>query len=134
MVEASAGNELSILEVKFMAKGATTAKRKSKDGVNKAALIREALEKLGIDAPAKAVQEYATAQGASVAAAQISNIRTKIKEGGSKKRGRKAKKAPSSNGDAAVTAGDLIQARIMADKVGGVERAKVLLDLLNKLR
>jgi hypothetical protein len=116
-----------------MAKGATTAKKKSKDGVNKAALIREALEKLGIDAPAKAVQEYAAAQGATVAAAQISNIRTKIKEGGGKKRGRKAK-AASSNGDAAVTAGDLIQARIMADKVGGVERAKVLLDLLNKLR
>jgi len=118
-----------------MAKGATMAKKKSKDGVNKAALIREALEKLGIDAPAKAVQEYATAQGATVAAAQISNIRTKIKDGGSKKRGRKAKaKVVSSNGDATVTAGDLIQARIMADKVGGVERAKILLDLLNKLR
>jgi hypothetical protein len=118
-----------------MAKGATTAKKKSKDGVNKAALIREALEKLGIDAPAKAVQEYATAQGATVAAAQISNIRTKIKDGGGKKRGRKAKAKPAlSNGDSTVTAGDLIQARIMADKVGGVERAKILLDLLNKLR
>jgi hypothetical protein len=120
-----------------MAKSATLAKKKSKEGVNKAALIREALEKLGIDAPAKAVQEYASAQGATVAAAQISNIRTKTKDGGSKKRGRKAKgkaKAASSNGDAAVTASDLIQARIMADKVGGVERAKVLLDLLNKLR
>ena len=117
-----------------MAKGATTAKKKSKDGVNKAALIREALEKLGIDAPAKAIQEYASAQGATVAAAQISNIRTKIKDGGNKKRGRKAKQVAASNGDAAVTASDLIQARIMADKVGGVARAKVLLDLLNKLR
>jgi len=120
-----------------MAKGATTAKKKSAEGVNKAALIREALEKLGIDAPAKAVQEYAAAQGAEVAAAQISNLRTKIKDGGAKKRGRKAKaktKGTTSNGDASVTASDLIQARIMADKVGGVERAKVLLDLLNKLR
>jgi hypothetical protein len=116
-----------------MAKGATATKKKSSEGVNKAALIREALEKLGIDAPAKAVQEFAAAQGAEVAAAQISNIRTKIKDGGGKKRGRKAK-ATTTNGEASVTASDLIQARIMADKVGGVERAKVLLDLLNKLR
>jgi hypothetical protein len=123
------------LKRNVMAKAATAAKKKSKDGVNKAALIREALEKLGIDAPAKAVQEYAAAQGAEVAAAQISNIRTKIKDGG-KKRGRKAKASTggAGGGGESVKAGDLIQARIMADKVGGVERAKVLLDLLNKLR
>jgi hypothetical protein len=116
-----------------MAKGATATKKKSKDGVNKAALIREALDKLGIDAPAKAVQEYASAQGATVAAAQISNIRTNIKDGGKKKPGRKAK-ASSSNGDTHVSANDLLQARAMAEKVGGVARAKALLDILDKLR
>jgi hypothetical protein len=116
-----------------MAKGATTAKKKPQDGVNKAALIREALDKLGIDAPAKAVQEYATAQGATISAAQISNIRTKIKHGGSKKPARKAK-ASSTNGDMHVSANDLIQARSMAEKLGGVQRAKALLDILDKLR
>jgi hypothetical protein len=116
-----------------MMKGATAAKKKPKEGVNKAALIREALEKLGIDAPAKAVQEYAATHGATVAAAQISNIRTKLKDGGSNKPGRKVK-GSSSNGDTRVSAEELFQARAMAEKVGGVARAKALLDILDKLR
>jgi hypothetical protein len=110
-------------------KGATVAKKaKSKGGVNKAQLIRDALKKLGIDAPAKDVQAYAQAQGVTVAPAQVSNIRTKIKERSS---GKGKKKAATGGG---VTANELVQARNMAEKVGGVERAKELLDILNRLR
>jgi hypothetical protein len=120
-----------------MAKGATAARKKSGEGVNKAALIREALEKLGVDSPAKAVQDYTAAQGAIVAPAQISNIRTKMKDGGKtspKTQGRSKNGSSSSNGDMHVSANDLIQARAMAEKVGGVARAKLLLDILDKLR
>lgn len=114
-----------------MAKAATATKRgRSKDGVNKAQLVRDAFAKLGIDASAKDVQAECDAHGVTIAPAQISNIRTKIKEG--KKPGRRGAKAGggSSNG---ITADELIQARVMADKVGGVARAKELLDLLQKL-
>lgn len=116
-------------------KGATMAKKsKSGEGVNKAQIIRDALKKLGIDAAAKDVQAFAGEQGVELAPAQISNIRTKLKEGGKKKRGRKPGKSTSGESSESVVASDLIQARIMAEKVGGVERAKSLLDLLNKLR
>jgi hypothetical protein len=112
-----------------MTKGAVVAKKgRSKDGLNKAQLIRDALKKLGIDAAAKDVQAYTEAQGAEVAPAQISNIRTKLKERGA----RRGKKAAAIG--AAVTADELVQARNMAEKVGGVERAKELLDILNRLR
>jgi hypothetical protein len=109
-------------------KGAVATKKKApKEGPNKAQLIRDALKKLGLDAPAKDVQSYTESHGATVAAAQVSNIRTKLKEGGSG-----GKKSKAANG--AITGEDLIQARMMADKVGGVERAKELLEILNKLR
>jgi hypothetical protein len=112
-----------------MTKGAAVAKKsRSKDGVNKAQLIRDALKKLGMDAAAKDVQAFAEAQGASVAPAQISNIRTKLKEKGTSRGGKKA--APSG----ALTADELVQVRVMAEKVGGVERARELLDVLNRLR
>ncbi|MGC3966013.1 MAG: hypothetical protein QM775_01170 [Pirellulales bacterium] len=113
-----------------MAKGGTATKRgRSKDGVNKAQLVRDAFTKLGIDASAKDVQAECDAAGVTIAPAQISNIRTKLKEG--KSSGRKAGKAVGSNGG--ITAQELIQARVMADKVGGVTRAKELLDVLQKL-
>ncbi len=112
-----------------MAKAATAVKRsRSKSGVNKAQLVREAFEKLGIDASAKDVQAACDAHGVKIAPAQISNIRTKLKVGHS---GRKAGKV---NVGGAVTAQELIQVRIMADKVGGVVRAKELLDILVRLR
>lgn len=104
-------------------------KARSKDGLNKAQLIRDALKKLGMDAPAKDVQAFAEAQGATVAPAQISNLRTKLKGGKPAGRGRKV-----AVGAGAVTANELVQARNMAEKVGGVERAKELLDILNRLR
>ena len=112
-----------------MAKAATAVKRgRSKSGVNKAQLVREAFEKLGIDASAKDVQAACDAHGVKIAPAQISNIRTKLKVGA---QGRKASKAGVGG---AVTAQELIQVRVLADKVGGVVRAKELLDILVRLR
>ena len=104
-------------------------KARSTETLNKAQLIRDALKKLGMDAPAKDVQAYAEEQGATVAPAQISNLRTKLKGGKPAGRGKKAAVVAG-----AVTANELVQARNMAEKVGGVERAKELLDILNRLR
>ncbi len=112
-----------------MAKAATAVKRgRAKASVNKAQLVREAFEKLGIDASAKDVQAACDAHGVTIAPAQISNIRTKLKVGTP---GRKASKAGVGG---AVTAQELIQVRVLADKVGGVVRAKELLDILYRLR
>lgn len=107
-------------------KGSAVAKKgRSSESLNKAQLIRDAFKKHGLDAAAKEVQAFTESHGATVAAAQISNIRTKLKGGNGLKAGK------SKGG--AVTAEDLIQARSMADKFGGVVRAKELLDILAKL-
>ncbi len=99
-----------------------TARRKKTDGTaNKAQLIRDAFKVHGINAPAKDIQTFTEEKGAKVAAAQISNIRTKMKNG--RKKG--------SNGH--VTADELIKARTLADGIGGVGRAKELLDILERL-
>lgn len=112
-----------------MAKAAKTVTRgRAKMSVNKAQLVREAFEKLGIDASAKEIQAACNAHGVTIAPAQISNIRTKLKVGNT---GRKSSKAGVGG---AVTAQELIQVRILADKVGGVVRARELLDILYRLR
>lgn len=115
--------------MKYMTKGATLSKKSgAAEAVNKAQLIRDALKKLGIDAPAKDIQAECEAHHATVAPAQISNIRTKLKEKGSGKSGRKA------GGGVSATADELIEVRTMAEKIGGVDRARALLDILDRLR
>lgn len=112
-----------------MIKGATLSKKSgAAEAVNKAQLIRDALKKLGIDAPAKDIQAECEAHNATVAPAQISNIRTKLKEKGTGKSGRKG------SGGVAATADELLEVRTMAEKIGGVERARALLDILDRLR
>lgn len=114
----------------FMTKGATLAKKSgTAEAVNKAQLIRDALKKLGIDASAKDIQAECEVHHVTVAPAQISNIRTKLKEKGSSK----SRKAGSGSGMAA-TADELIEVRTMAEKIGGVQRAKALLEILDRLR
>jgi hypothetical protein len=115
--------------MKYMTKGATLSKKSgAAEAVNKAQLIRDALKKLGIDAPAKDIQAECEAHHATVAPAQISNIRTKLKEKGTGKSARKG------SGGVSVTADELIEVRTMAEKIGGVERARALLDILDRLR
>lgn len=112
-----------------MTKGATLSKKSgAAEAVNKAQLIRDALKKLGIDAPAKDIQAECEAHHATVAPAQISNIRTKLKEKAPGKSGRKG------SAGVAATADELLEVRTMAEKIGGVERARALLDILDRLR
>lgn len=87
---------------------------RSKDGVNKALLIRTALTALGIDATAKEVQEHVAGQkkGVDVAPAQISNIRTKLKEKAAKKRPSRGQK-----GDERFTGTELEAAKPLVDQL-----------------
>lgn len=109
-------------------------KARSAEEVNKAQLIRDAFNKIGIDAPAKEIQAYTKAHGGEVAPAQVSNIRTKLKEqaGGGSAKGRKGKAAASGGG--VLTGEALLQVRNFAEKIGGLERTKELIGILEKLR
>lgn len=109
-----------------MTKSPSAGKKTSgTETINKAQLIRDALKKLGIDASAKDIQAECEAHNATVAPAQISNIRTKLKEKGA---GKVPKKSDT------FMAGELLEARTMAEKIGGVQRARALLDILVQLR
>jgi hypothetical protein len=80
---------------------------------NKAAKIREALAELGPDATAAQVIEILAAQRVRVTPQQVYNVRA-------------AK--PKANGYA-----QLIQAKRLAEKMGGVDKARAALDVLAKL-
>lgn len=117
-----------------MTKGSSNAKKSGgeADAVNKAQVIRDALKKLGIDASAKDIQAECEKHNATVAPAQISNIRTKEKgKGNGKSTGKSAgMKGPV----AAATADELVEAKELFDKLGGIDRVRVLLDILDRLR
>jgi len=103
-----------------------TKKEAVGEEVNKAQSIRDALEKLGMEATAKQIQEFCAAAGVpDVAPAQISNIRTKLR-GGADKSQRVAEGITA-------TSVELLQAKTLAEKLGGVVRAQELLGLLVKL-
>lgn len=99
--------------------------------MNKAQAIRNAFDALkDLDASAADIQAHVVSAhpGTEVAPAQISNIRTKLKEQKGCKAARKGGKEP------AYTESELVGARTLAEKVGGVERAKTLIDILFRLR
>lgn len=95
--------------------------------MNKAQLIRDALQSkgIGIDGPHKKVQAWIAERhpDVTVAPAQVSNIRIKLKQRatGVAKRGLQ------------FTADDLFAAKEMADQCGGIERTLSLLDILRKV-
>jgi len=109
------------------------ARRNKAAGINKALFIREAFEALkDLEAPAKAVLAHIAEHhkdAGVVSPAQISNIRTKLRDA---KKPKKAGKRGSNCEQ--VTEAELVGAKKLADTVGGVERAKVLLEILVKLK
>jgi hypothetical protein len=82
---------------------------------NKASKIREVLAQLGHDASAKDVIGTLAARRVRVTAAQVYNIKSTMGK-------------PKADGYAA-----LIQAKKLADAMGGVEKARQALDVLAKL-
>lgn len=82
---------------------------------NKAAKIRETLAELGPSASARQVVETLAARRVKVSTAQVYNIKS-------------ATAKPKSNGY-----DSLIQAKKLADAMGGIDRARAALDALAKL-
>lgn len=103
----------------------TTRGRKD---VNKSQEIRNYL-KTHRNAKPKQIIADLGAKGVNVSAALVSSIKYAKNRGKKVKTiGRKARADRNS-----ITAEDLIQAKGLADQLGGVERAKVALDTLKKL-
>jgi hypothetical protein len=84
---------------------------------NKAAKIREMLGELGADVPAKEVVAALAARRVRVSPAQVYNVRSA--EG--------KPKAKSGRYD------ELVQAKKLADAMGGIDQARAALDALAKL-
>jgi hypothetical protein len=95
--------------------------------INKAAKIRETLEKLGRDARNKDVIATLAEQKITVAPAQVSNIKAALHGGVSNGRGKRT-------GVEKISIASLQSAKKLIDEVGSIEAAKHALDVLGKLR
>jgi len=109
--------------------------RKSKSGgPNKTQAIKDYYAE-NPDAKPAAAAEALNAQGIEVTSGFVSTI--KSKHGlGKKRRGRRkgaAKKASTGAPSERVAIADLVKAKKLADQLGGVEKAKAMLDALSKL-
>ena len=72
------------------------------------------------------------AKGINVTGQMVSSLRGKMAVGGKKKRGRKKKSEVGVSDQ--VSLGVLVQAKKLADQLGGVAKAKAALDALAKLK
>ncbi|MGE3775946.1 MAG: hypothetical protein AB7F89_02080 [Pirellulaceae bacterium] len=105
------------------------AKKSGKgDRENKSQSIRDYIQQnsdAGPTAVAKALNE---AHGWNISAAYVSTIKNKMQEKSSpKRRGR----VPSAAGG--LSENTLLQAKKLADEMGGIEKAKAALDLISRL-
>ena len=136
-----------ISKVKYRSPGLKKRKRRAvaatqENGaeVNKSEEIRKTFKELGPKTRTKDIVAALAAKGVSVAPAQVSTIK------GSMKAKRKARRAagmaeaavaPSSgraSSAKAISAEDLLVAKRLADQLGGVERLKSALSLLDQLK
>lgn len=103
------------------------AKRAGRRKVNKAQAIRDVLNAKGPNTAPKEVMAELANKKISVSAAQVSNVKADLrrKSGGLSTNGR---------GKGGVTLESLLEAKQLADKLGGVDQAKRALDTLAKLR
>jgi hypothetical protein len=102
-------------------------RRKPRAG-SKAQAIRDEFSSQGASARPKDVISALKAKGISVSSAQVSNIKSTL---GKKKRGRKAGAGHGTNGTLSLES--LLEAKKLAERVGGVEIARQALEALVKL-
>ena len=100
------------------------AKRK----VNKAKLIKDAL---AANPEASPVEIAKSLKKHGITANYVSNVKFSMRP--KRKRGRPAGKKSATTSDK-VSLGDLVKAKKLADELGGVDKAKSLLDAVAKLR
>jgi len=107
---------------------------KKKTVVNKSALIRDYLA-ANPDAGPKAVVAAIRKKGVNISEALVSFV--KYKSSGKKKRRRRKKKAVAAAKPAVsdrVSISTLVQAKKLAEQMGGIEKAKAALAALAKLQ
>lgn len=100
-------------------------KKTGRGRINKAQAIRDTLAVMGRDsAPKDVIAELATKK-ITVSAAQVSNVKAEL-----------ARKAAGGTGKGKgdLTVATLLEAKQLADKLGGVEQARRALDTLARLR
>ena len=114
-----------------MAKKATPKKRVPKQKVNKSQAIRDYCE-ANPDAGPTETAAALKKQGIKVSTAMVSTVKTQAK----KKKGRGRKKAAGGAKPASdkIALSSLIQAKKMAESLGGVEKAQTALAALAKLQ
>ena len=100
----------------------------AKKKVNKAQLIKDALAATPDASPAEIAKSL---KKHGITAAYVSNIKSTAQP--KKKRGRPAGKKAGTSSDK-VSLGQLVKAKKLADALGGVDKAKGLLDAVAKLR
>ena len=97
------------------------------------AKIRAVFAKLGLDAASKDVIAVLSANGVTASSALVANVKARLID--RPQAGRPASTAPGKSpvGDGLLEQ-TLMDAKRLVDKVGSVERAKMALDLLARLR
>ena len=117
-----------------MAKKKVARGGRSQSGVNKAQAIRDEFGVQGANARPKDVIAALAAKGIKVSSAQVSNIKSKLGGKPRRKAGRKAHSSSSSSSNGAVSLAALLDAKRLAQKMGGLEAAKRALDVLVRLQ
>lgn len=99
--------------------------RRTRGGVSKADAIRAKFDQLGYDARPRDVIAALKSEGVKVTSAQVSMLRAKLSTNG------KATKSPASA--SSVPFEHLVAAKQLADRLGGINRARAALESFAKL-
>jgi hypothetical protein len=105
-----------------------TARHRKPRSESKAQAIRDEFAAQGRKARPKNVIAALEAKGVSVSSAQVSNIKAALSK---RKPGRKAHAGHGSNG--AISLASLVEAKKLADRLGGIELARHAIEALAKL-
>jgi hypothetical protein len=101
----------------------------AKKKVNKAQLIKDAMAASPKASPAEIAKSL---KKHGITAAYVSNVKSTASPKKKKKRGRPAAKKSTTSDK--LSLGALVKAKKLADELGGVDKAKSLLDAVAKLR
>ncbi len=116
-----------INKLKYDRKRGTTAKktRRARGGVSKADAIRAKFDQLGYDARPRDVIAALKSEGVKVTSAQVSMLRAKLTANGS------SGKVPATA--SSVPFEHLVAAKQLADRLGGINKARMALESFAKL-
>ena len=107
--------------------------RKKARGVNKSEVIRKYRQE-NPDSGPKAISEALGKAGHKVTPAFVSTVLSNDKRKSGKPQGRRGRRPPTTAvNNGAVALSQLIQAKKLADQMGGVDQARTALDSLAKL-